>query len=64
MLTDVCPFTLGTAAFNEPYVDELSYFPIIERNCVVPISIVRRLYTASHNQSVVGVKVYQAKART
>ena len=62
VLTDVCPFTLGTAAFNEPYVDELSYFPIIERNCVVPISIVRRLYTASHNQSVVGVKVYQGES--
>jgi len=64
VLTDVCPYTLGTAIANEDNAPTGHYFmPIIERNSVVPISIERQLFTASDNQTVVHLKVYQGENR-
>jgi len=62
VLTDVCPFTLGTASLSGYNSTDLTYVPIIERNCVVPISIVRRLYTAHNNQRRLTVEVYQGES--
>lgn len=62
VLTDVCPFTLGTASLSGYSSTDLTYVPIIERNCVVPISIVRRLYTAHNNQRRLTVEVYQGES--
>ena len=43
VLTDVCPYTLGTGVINEDNPRLGDYFlPIIERNSVVPISVERR----------------------
>ncbi len=63
VLTDVCPYTLGTDVVNESS-DQGGYFlPIIERNSVVPISITRRLVTAHDNQTQVSIGVYQGENR-
>ena len=64
ILTDVCPFTLGTevvrdnGAFEEPG----HYLPIIERNTVIPVSRTQTVYTAHDNQKIVTVKVLQGES--
>ncbi len=64
VLTDVCPYTLGTAVVNEDSPQLGSYLlPIIERNSVVPISVVKRVATAADNQVEVLVEVYQGENR-
>lgn len=66
ILTDVCPFTLGTdivvtrgGGIQEPG----HYLPIIERNSVIPVSRTERLYTASEGQSKIRVKILQGESR-
>lgn len=66
ILTDVCPFTLGTevsvtksAGYKEPG----HYLPIIERNTVIPVSRTHRVYTAHDNQSEVRVSILQGESR-
>ncbi|SHE87296.1 molecular chaperone HscC [Microbulbifer donghaiensis] len=64
VLTDVCPYTLGTGVINEDSPDQGEYFmPIIERNTVVPISVVRRVWTAHDKQAEVRIDVYQGENR-
>ncbi|MFD1216164.1 MULTISPECIES: molecular chaperone HscC [Microbulbifer] len=64
VLTDVCPYTLGTGIINEDSPGQGEYFlPIIERNTVVPISVVRQVCTASDNQTELRVDVYQGENR-
>ena len=65
VLTDVCPFTLGTevmvdnGAFEEPG----HYLPIIERNTVIPVSRTETVYTAHENQTRICVKILQGESR-
>lgn len=65
ILTDVCPFTLGTEVVRDNGVFEESghYLPIIERNTVIPVSKHQRLYTAHENQEYVTVKILQGESR-
>ncbi|SFM21606.1 molecular chaperone HscC [Marinobacter zhejiangensis] len=64
VLTDVCPFTLGTSVVKDHSADNgVRFLPMIERNCVVPISIVRRVYTVHDNQNMVDVDIYQGESR-
>lgn len=65
VLTDVCPFTLGTEIMvNNGLFDEGGhYLPIIERNTVIPVSRTQTVYTASDNQTRVNVKVLQGESR-
>lgn len=66
ILTDVCPFTLGTdivVTRSGGYKESGHYLPIIERNSVIPVSRTERLYTAGDNQSVIRVKVLQGESR-
>lgn len=64
VLTDVCPYTLGTGIVNEESPGQGDYFmPIIERNSVVPVSIVRQLCSAQDNQKELSIKVYQGENR-
>lgn len=58
VLTDVCPFTLGTT-IRRYQDDVLAYEPIIERNMTVPVSRGRRYYNAHDNQEMVTIRVYQ-----
>ncbi|WP_144395347.1 Hsp70 family protein [Pleionea sediminis] len=65
VLTDVCPFTLGTE-INNPNGGERAgghFLPIIERNTTVPVSIVRTLESAYDNQTELLVNVYQGENR-
>ncbi|MDQ2085081.1 molecular chaperone HscC [Herbivorax sp. ANBcel31] len=66
VLTDVCPYTLGTAVavtnqFGE--YDTGVFLPIIERNNTVPYSKVERLYTLYDNQTCISVEIYQGEHR-
>lgn len=64
VLTDVCPYTLGTGIVNEDSPQLGSYFlPIIERNTVVPVSIVRSVCTARDDQNEVCIDIYQGENR-
>ncbi|MEJ2694387.1 MAG: molecular chaperone HscC [Candidatus Thiodiazotropha sp.] len=63
VLTDVCPYTLGTEVNGPDGVTGGHFLPIIERNTVVPISIVRSVETASDNQTLLMVNIYQGENR-
>ena len=65
ILTDVCPFTLGTEVvkFNGTFDETGHYLPIIERNTVIPVSRKQTVYTAYDNQKYVTVKVLQGESR-
>lgn len=65
VLTDVCPYSLGietTAQFGRMY-EAGHYLPIIERNCVVPISRVKTIQTLHDNQTHVLLKIFQGESR-
>lgn len=66
ILTDVCPFTLGTevSVERENGGYESGHFcPIIERNTVIPASRTETLYTIRDNQTTVCVNVLQGESR-
>ena len=66
ILTDVCPFTLGTdvvVGSEGRFMEAGHFLPIIERNTVIPVSRTERLYTVSDNQSLIRVKVLQGESR-
>lgn len=64
VLTDVCPYTLGTGVMNHvnPTGSDL-FMPIIERNTTVPVSIEKEIATAADNQTQLLIKVYQGEQR-
>jgi len=66
ILTDVCPYTLGTEIIN--LSDESGqqgglFMPIIERNSIVPVSIIKTLCTASDNQTQLKISIFQGESR-
>lgn len=66
ILTDVCPFTLGTEVVKTRYDNfkETGHFlPIIERNTVIPVSRTETLYTAYNNQTKINVQILQGESR-
>ncbi len=66
VLTDVCPFTLGTEVVREWEDHELEsgiFCPIIDRNTVIPASRTERLYTVRDNQDKIRVNVLQGESR-
>ncbi len=66
VLTDVCPFTLGTEVCvtrQGGYKEPGHYLPIIERNTVIPVSRTERVYTASDNQTNIRVQILQGESR-
>jgi molecular chaperone HscC len=65
ILTDVCPFTLGTetASFNGLYREDGHYAPIIERNTVIPVSRTERFYTVHDQQTEVHISILQGESR-
>lgn len=66
ILTDVCPFTLGTEVVQDygdnRYIDGL-FYPIIERNTVIPASRTERLYTVRDNQAKIRINILQGESR-
>ena len=65
VLTDVCPFTLGTEVIvdNGVFEEPGHYLPIIERNTVIPVSRTETVYTAHENQTRICVKILQGESR-
>jgi molecular chaperone HscC len=66
ILTDVCPFTLGTEIVVERENQRMEaghFCPIIERNTVIPASRTERLYTVYENQSKIRINVLQGESR-
>ena len=66
ILTDVCPFTLGTEVVREWAENRYEngvFCPIIERNTVIPASRTERLYTVRDNQDKIRVNVLQGESR-
>jgi molecular chaperone HscC len=63
VLTDVCPYTLGTEVHDSTQNSRGQFFPIIERNSVVPISIEKPLCTLRDNQTEMSIDVYQGEHR-
>ena len=66
ILTDVCPYTLGTDVvvrrMGGGYEDG-HYLPIIERNSVIPVSVTKKLTTVSDNQTNIRVNILQGESR-
>jgi molecular chaperone HscC len=66
VLTDVCPFTLGTGVVAESdygTMEEGRFLPIIERNTTIPCSRVETLTTIYDNQTQVKIEIYQGESR-
>lgn len=66
VLTDVCPFTLGTSVLRKgigKINDQLLFYPIIERNTVIPVSRTETFYTAEDNQTRITVDILQGESR-
>ena len=61
VMTDVCPYTLGTSAVVHGTSDDLVIVPIIERNAVVPISQSQNFYTIRDRQTQIHLDVYQGE---
>ena len=65
VMTDVCPFTLGTEVAKQigPDQYESGYFqPIIERNTVIPASRVEPYTTLHENQTEVTLRIFQGES--
>lgn len=66
VLTDVCPYTLGTNISVQRangYYEPGHFCPIIERNTIIPVSRVERLYTVHENQKRLSVEILQGESR-
>ncbi len=66
ILTDVCPFTLGTEVVidrEDGSKEAGHFFPIIERNTVIPASRTETFYTSRDNQRKLNVEVLQGESR-
>lgn len=66
VLTDVCPYTLGTnVSIEKPggYFEAGHFCPIIERNTIIPVSRIERLYTVVDRQKRINVEILQGESR-
>ena len=61
VLTDIFPFSLGTATRNASDISNPYFTPIIPRNTVLPCSRVHRFYTADDHQRQVTFPVLQGE---
>ena len=60
VMTDICPFSLGTGVRHEGE-GGLLFSPIIERNSSLPCRETKRYYTTSDYQKSVAIDVYQGE---
>ncbi|MCL1949635.1 MAG: Hsp70 family protein [Turicibacter sp.] len=63
VLTDVCPFTLGIAAWmGDEMFGDLGFSAIIPRNVTIPVTKEKKYYTLVDNQTQVDIVVYQGES--
>lgn len=65
VLTDVCPHSLGIEVHNhsDDSGDRGYFLPIIERNSVIPNSIVKTVTTVQDRQTQIVARVFQGESR-
>lgn len=63
LLTDICPFTLGTEVVQDDRTAPPIMSPIIERNSALPVSRVSRCYTANPFQTSCTITILQGEHR-
>ena len=66
ILTDVCPFTLGTEVSVKTENEHLEgnhFCPIIERNTVIPASRTQHFFTVYDHQTQVEIHILQGESR-
>jgi molecular chaperone HscC len=64
VMTDVSPYTMGMEVSRSQGPNQIAsgfYLPVIERNCVVPVSKVTRVNTMADNQKMVNLRVFQGE---
>lgn len=61
ILTDICPFTLGTGVHNATDPSHSYMSTIIERNTVLPCSRAQRFYTVTDYQKSVTIDILQGE---
>lgn len=61
ILTDICPFTLGTGVNNESDPKHPYMSAIIERNTILPCSRIQRFSTAGDYQREVKIEILQGE---
>jgi molecular chaperone HscC len=62
IMTDICPFTLGTRVLNRATGDQNEFSPIIERNTSLPVSNEGSYTTVGDNQNYLELDVYQGES--
>lgn len=62
VMTDVCPFTLGTAVVWDKSDRRPHMCPVLERNCPLPFSRTVTLRTVSDGQENIRVGIYQGES--
>lgn len=63
LLTDICPFTLGTDVYNRSCPSQSLMAPIIERNSVLPTSKSQCFFTSVDGQNKICVGIFQGENR-
>lgn len=66
ILTDVCPFTMGTDVVVDTdmgFKEGGHYYPILERNTIIPASRTKTFYTVRDNQDKIEIRVLQGESR-
>ncbi len=61
MMTDVCPFTLGTNIVWDREDDRPHICPVLKRNCPLPFSKTIRLYATGDYQELMRIGIYQGE---
>ena len=61
IMTDVCPFTLGTDCVHSEEDKRAYLLPIIKRNSTLPCTVTKRLHTVSDFQSALSIGIYQGE---
>ena len=62
VITDVCPFSLGTSVLDKMIPQGHSFFPILERNTTIPVSRVKTLVTTADFQNFMTIDIYQGES--
>lgn len=62
VLTDVCPYSLGVATFNEASPNNALFAAMIERNSILPASVEHSFYTVHDNQTEINLEIYQGES--
>ena len=64
VMTDVAPYTMGIEIARHLGPAQIipgHYLPVIERNCIVPVSKVAQVNTIKDRQEVVAVRIFQGE---